>query len=510
LKATVLLLQKPPLSNSHKYRSSNKSLKEKTNMHRPRLRLFSARAPRIGWSVLAYMLAFLLPVVSSWQLSPPAARADPAAETVTLTVTDGYDSKLRKRLSQDGKVYTVQASDDDYWETDAGYFTVFQFQPDIPGEANLHAVRLFIQHHEEKDMKKDSLSWQVGAGELQNPTVLASQRAQVLAGEGKEQRVEWDVTRWINTPALVNDLKFVIYNEDRKGKKTRLNHLFMRVVYSTGQDPTATNTATATQTATETPEPTATLIPTAIDTAIATATATNSPTLTPTPTASATPTTTPTDALQPTATSTEPPEPAPPDDPTATATMTPESDQPPAPTVTPSPDMPPAAADLTITKSDFLFDDVDGDDVVSPGDILFYEIKIVNSGASGASALRLEDQPDANSPLIPGTVQAIGGVVVTGNGADDGQVVVTIESLAVGASAVVSFRVRVEPMLGVSHVQNQAWVNFVDEAGEPTGLAPLASDDPATATPNDPTVTPLGAAGATLESIFFLPLIQRN
>lgn len=458
-------------------------------MDRLRLWLFSAGASRAGWQALVYTLILLVLVVGVWQLPPPVARADPAtAETVTLSVTDGYDTKLRKRLSQDGKVYTVQASDDDYWETDAGYFTTFQFEGNIPAQATIQSVQLFIQHHEEKDMTGNALRWQVGGGALQNPTVLASQRAKVLAGEDNEQRVEWDVTRWVDTPALVNDLKFVILNYDRKGKKTRLNHLFVRVVYTTAADPTATQTATAT------PEPTATTTPTAE----AVATATNSPTLTETPTA--TPTELPATTI--------------PGSPTATATMTPETtpetDPTPTPTITPSPAMPPANASLTITKSDFLFDDADGDDVVSPGDILFYEIRIVNRGAGIAPALRLEDQPDANTILLPGSVKAVGGVVVAGNGADDGLVVVHIDPLAGGASAIVSFRVRVEHVDEVTQLQNQAWVHFVDETGEPTGEPPLPSDDPATATPNDPTVTPLGAPGASLDSIFFLPLIQTS
>jgi uncharacterized repeat protein (TIGR01451 family) len=468
----------------------------KTNMHRAQLRFSSPPSSPYGpssvWQTVACALLLVLPVIGAWQLNTPVALADPTTLTITLPVTDGYDSKLRKRLSEDGKVYTVQASDDDYWETDARHFTAFQFQATIPAQATIHAVRLSIQHHEEKDMTGNALRWQIGQGTLQNPTVLASQRAHVLAGEDKEQRVEWDVTRWINTPALLNDLKFVIRNEDRKGKKTRLNHLFVVVVYATAEDPTATITATATPTDTETPEPTATTTPTA--TATATATATNSPT----PPATAPPPATPTDL------------PATPESPTATATATPETDPPPTPATTPSPAMPPADANLTITKSDFHYDDADGDAVVSPGDILFYEIRIVNRGVGTIPALRLEDQPDVNTPLIPGSVQVIGGAIVTGNGAEDNQVVVNIDPLVGGAAAAVSFRVRVEPAPGVTHVQNQAWVSFVDGAGEPTGQPPLPSDDPATAAPHDPTITPLGAAGATLESIFFLPLIQRN
>lgn len=477
----------------------------KSNMHRAQLRFFFTLVRGAGWPVLRLTLLLLLPL-GSWQLALPATLADPATtQTVTLPVTDGYDTKLRKRLSEDGKVYTVQASDDDYWETDASYFTAFQFRGDIPAEATIHAVRLVIQHHEEEGITGNALRWDIGGGALQNPAVLASQRPNVLKGDRKEQRVEWDVTAWLNTSALVNDLKFVIRNEDHKGKKTRLNYLFAVVAYTIGDDPTATPTNTATQTATETPDPTATTTPTAVTTATPTTTSTNSPT----PTSTASPTQAAPATMSPTATSTETPVPTAPPSATATPTEPATPGSPPI-TATATPAPTPANAELSITKRDFLFHDADADNVVSPGDVLFYEIKIVNSGAGTAPEMRLEDQPDSNTRLISGSVQAIGGTIIQGNGADDSYVIMSVDPLPSGATAAISFRVSVDPASGATHLQNQAWVSLVDEDGQPTGQAPLASDDPATDTPNDPTLTPLGESLLIQESILFLPFIQSS
>jgi hypothetical protein len=102
----------------------------------------------------------------------------------------------------------------------------------------------------------------------------------------------------------------------------------------------------------------------------------------------------------------------------------------------------------------------------------------------------------------------LGGAVVQGNGAEDTQVVVTINPLRAGAAAVVSFQVSVAPAPGVTHLQIQAWVSMVDEADHPRGQAPFASDDPATASLHEPTITPFGNSLRPAGSILFLPLIQ--
>jgi uncharacterized repeat protein (TIGR01451 family) len=168
----------------------------------------------------------------------------------------------------------------------------------------------------------------------------------------------------------------------------------------------------------------------------------------------------------------------------------------------------PPPVNLSITKRAYLFQDADADDAVSPGDTLFYEIRMINTGAGGALQLRLEDRPDPNTSLRPGSVSVLGGVVVQGNGAADAQVVVTLDPLPAGAAAAVSFQVSVASAPGIRQLHNQAWVSMVDEAGHPMGQAPFGSDDPATASPHDPTMTPLGNSLRPAGSILFLPLIH--
>jgi hypothetical protein len=187
-------------------------------------------------------------------------QAQSGVQTATLAVTDGYDSKLRKRLSQDGKVYTVQASDDERWETDAEHFTAFQFTNPLPAGAVIQSVRVMIEHHEENGFSNGALRWEVGIGDLRNPVPLIGQSPPVLHGKGAEARVEWNVTPFLSTAALVSDLKFVVRNNDSKGKKTRTDHVFVVVTYTSA--PTSTSTPTPTNTPTVTPTATATVNPT--------------------------------------------------------------------------------------------------------------------------------------------------------------------------------------------------------------------------------------------------------
>jgi uncharacterized repeat protein (TIGR01451 family) len=228
------------------------------------------------------------------------------------------------------------------------------------------------------------------------------------------------------------------------------------------------------------------------------------PTLTPmnTPTTTNTP-------VPPTPTFTPLPPPAtktPSHPPTNTATASPTNTATPTPSTTPTATA--AIANLSLGKTAFLFQDADGDDAVSAGDTLLYELKLVNTGTGTAAQVRLTDQPDPNTRLITGSVKTIGGVIGQGNNPGDGQVLVDVSPLLAGAYAVVSFQVRVEPQAGVTHLQNQALATVIDPGGEPSGQAPLVSDDPATAQRDDPTVTPLAAPLPPSGSTLFLPLIR--
>jgi hypothetical protein len=160
--------------------------------------------------------------------SPPPA----AVTKVELQVADGWDSKLQKLLTQDGKLYTVQASDNTWWETEALYFTSLRFQGGLPGGAAIHSVKLLVEHHEEQGMTANAVRWEVGWGPLTNPLAMASRIPPLLLGEGGERTVEWDLSALVDTAAKVNELRFVIRNTDAAGKKAKLDRAWLVVTYS--------------------------------------------------------------------------------------------------------------------------------------------------------------------------------------------------------------------------------------------------------------------------------------
>ena len=145
-----------------------------------------------------------------------------------------------------------------------------------------------------------------------------------------------------------------------------------------------------------------------------------------------------------------------------------------------------AEANLVVTKRDLLMIDTGGDSVVSPGDTLLYQVIVLNNGNAAARDVLFSDTPDANAPLVAGTVQATGGEVFKGNGAGDGSVELRISELPAGASIIIAFQVRlVNPLpAGVTQVANQGIT-------QPDGGSTVLTDDPDTPLVGDPTITPI-------------------
>jgi hypothetical protein len=151
---------------------------------------------------------------------------------VTLQVTDGYDTKLQKKLSADGKVYMVTASDNQCWETEAGHTTIYQFQATVPNGATVRSATLHVEHYEEADITANAIRWEVGGGALTGPRVLGGFTPATLIDEAREARIAWDVTAWIDSTAKANDLKFIVRNNDPNGKKTKVDHITLVVIYT--------------------------------------------------------------------------------------------------------------------------------------------------------------------------------------------------------------------------------------------------------------------------------------
>ncbi len=135
---------------------------------------------------------------------------------------------------------------------------------------------------------------------------------------------------------------------------------------------------------------------------------------------------------------------------------------------------------LEVAKTDSLVNDAAGDGIVNPGDVVGYQITVVNSGGSLATAVALSDIVPEHTVIVAGSVAAVAGTVVS-----EDPVQVDLASLAPGATATVTFEVTLATLpAGVTEIANQAVVSS-------TELADVASDDPDTAAPGDPTVTPV-------------------
>lgn len=130
-----------------------------------------------------------------------------------------------------------------------------------------------------------------------------------------------------------------------------------------------------------------------------------------------------------------------------------------------------AVPDLSVTKTDTLSNDADGDGVPSPGDTLRYEIRIENSPSGGdAKDVFFNDIPDGNTTLVAGSVQITQGTITSGN-AGIPPVTVDIGTIPGPGIVLILFNVTINDPLppGVSQVANQGIVsgsNFPDEPSD--------------------------------------------
>ena len=134
------------------------------------------------------------------------------------------------------------------------------------------------------------------------------------------------------------------------------------------------------------------------------------------------------------------------------------------------------------------FENVQDQGKITPGDSLSYALAISNQGDRTASDVTIEDQPDPNTQLLTGTVQASLGTILTGNGRDDREVILQIPTLAPGQTVELSFQVLITPKTGATRLSNQAFVRY-PTSDSPTGTSVTPSDDPDTVAVGDPTVT---------------------
>jgi uncharacterized repeat protein (TIGR01451 family)/fimbrial isopeptide formation D2 family protein len=150
---------------------------------------------------------------------------------------------------------------------------------------------------------------------------------------------------------------------------------------------------------------------------------------------------------------------------------------------------------LDSDKGVTLLADSNASGAASPGEVLEYTITVINSGTATANTVVLADSPDANVTLINGSVTSTQGVVTTGNGVGDTFIDIAIGAIQAFQTVTISYQVSINNPLadGVSAISNQGLVSS-DEVPD------LLTDDPATATNDDPTVIPVDAAPDLLVS----------
>jgi uncharacterized repeat protein (TIGR01451 family) len=138
-------------------------------------------------------------------------------------------------------------------------------------------------------------------------------------------------------------------------------------------------------------------------------------------------------------------------------------------------------------KTDTLVDDTNGDGLASPGEIVRYDIRIINTGNVAIDDLVFTDTPDANTTLVVGSVETTQGTVTTGNNEGDTSIEIELGTLGIGGEITISFEVEVNDPLpeDLEEVANQGFTNG-------NGIGPVPTDDPDTPPEDDPTRTPVG------------------
>jgi uncharacterized repeat protein (TIGR01451 family) len=140
---------------------------------------------------------------------------------------------------------------------------------------------------------------------------------------------------------------------------------------------------------------------------------------------------------------------------------------------------------LTADKNATLVTDADGNGAPSAGDTLEYAVTIKNIGNAPATGVIYTDTPDANTTLVPGSVQTSQGTVTGGN-AGTPPITVDIGSIPVNASVTISYRVTINKPLppAVQVIVNQGVVTSNE-------LPPIPTNDPRTPPKGDPTRVPV-------------------
>ncbi len=150
---------------------------------------------------------------------------------------------------------------------------------------------------------------------------------------------------------------------------------------------------------------------------------------------------------------------------------------------------------MMATKRATLVIDENNDGQAGPGDTLEYLVTLQNQRGMAVRNVRFTDTLPTVLALVPGLTTSQG-VIVAGSSVTDQQVQVDVGTIAADSTVTIRFRVGIRTPLpaSVESVANQGTVESSDFSTRQT-------DDPATATPNDATITPLVAKAAVEASL---------
>jgi len=144
------------------------------------------------------------------------------ADTLILFVDgdESFDDKNQKSLFEMGKTSDVVSSDDNWFETEAGFFTKYAFTNSLPAGATIDSVIISIEHYEEDDFS-GPLVWSIDDGATAGVPALT-----LFIGEGIEGTDTLDVTLDVTTAGALDALTLKIINDDIGGKKDKSRSCF--------------------------------------------------------------------------------------------------------------------------------------------------------------------------------------------------------------------------------------------------------------------------------------------
>ena len=153
-------------------------------------------------------------------------------EGVIVSTPDG---NITRYLKFDVDVEYV-AYDEDYFQmrVDDPFYTSYQFA-DLPaGATSVVSVEIFVEHYEEEGFTTNKLEWQIGTGwQAGSPTVWAQNTSvPIRQDEQNEATDSWNVSSTVTTVSKLNDLEFVVKNNDNEEElKTFSNYVYVVVTY---------------------------------------------------------------------------------------------------------------------------------------------------------------------------------------------------------------------------------------------------------------------------------------